>query len=84
MVRYTNPLGNRGIVNPDAIQQVNIATLFMNPYANRHSLIFYVASDNQRYLMDGLHTMSTIVRVLNGYLPVPIDEQIFANAYRDI
>jgi hypothetical protein len=84
MVRYTNPSGNRGIVNPDAVQQVNIATLFMNPYANRDSLIFYVASDNQRYLMDGLQTMSTIVRVLNGNLPVPIDEQLFANAYRDI
>jgi hypothetical protein len=34
--------------------------------------------------MDGLQTMSTIVRVLNGNLPVPIDEQLFANAYRDI
>ena len=84
MVRYTNPSGNRGIVNPDAVQQVNIATLFMNPYANRDSLIFFVAADNQRYLMDGLQTMSTIVRVLNGNLPVPIDEQLFANAYRDI
>lgn len=84
MVRYTDPSGNRGIINPDAVQQVNIASLFMNPFANRDSLIFYVETNSQRYLMDGLQTMSTIVRVLNGDLPVPLDEQQFAKAFPDI
>jgi hypothetical protein len=37
----------------------------------------YVDNFDNKHLLDGLHTWSTVARVLDGGLPIYIDEKVF-------
>jgi hypothetical protein len=80
-IPYTDPSCNRGIVLSDRVQQSRFLALCLNPEAYRDPIIMYVDAHDNKYLLDGLQTLSTVARVLDGALPIYMDEQVFLDAY---
>ena len=80
-VPYTDPSCNRGIVLGDMVQQSRFLALCLNPEAYRDPIILYVDNFDNKHLLDGLQTWSTVARVLDGGLPIYIDEKVFLETY---
>jgi hypothetical protein len=83
-IPYTDPSCNRGIVLGDMVQQSRFLALCLNPEAYRDPIILYVDNFDNKFLLDGLQTWSTVARVMDGALPIYIDEKVFLDAYPDL